>query len=141
MTSSVVAEKWLHAALVADTTIHATVADRIYKQPAVAQPTYPCITFEQTGSDEEASIGLSGAIEYTDMEVCVVGQTEDDTTLLACADQIDALLADQRATYGTTTTYVFRVLKTGIVNEPTIEGTVRYLRLGGSYRFAYQGTT
>lgn len=140
MNSNVVAEKWLAAALIADTTIHATVADRIYKAPAIAQPTYPCITFDVVGAEAEASIGNGAALEHTDMDVCVVGITEDDTTLQTCADRLDTLLSDQQATYGTGTVYVFRVTKTQQINEPMVEGTVRYLRLGGQYRFTYQGT-
>jgi len=141
MNSNVVAEKWLAAALIADTTIHNTVADRVYKAPAMAQPTYPCITFDIVGGEAEASIGDSTALEHTDFEVAVVGITEDDTSLQACADQIDALLDNVQATYGASPTYVYRISKTGQINEPMIEGTARYLRMGGQYRFTYQGTT
>jgi hypothetical protein len=140
MNACVVAEKWLYAALVADTTIHATVADRIYKAPAVAQPTYPCIVYDHAGGEPIASLGDSDSLQPVDMEVVLVAQTEDDTAIQTAADQLDVLLADVRATYGTTTTHVFRVTKTGEINEPAIEGTVRYLRLGGNYRFLYQGT-
>lgn len=141
MNASVVAEKWLYAALVADTTVHATVADRIYKAPAAAQPTYPCIVYDQVGSESVPTLGDSDAVQDTDLSVTVVAQTEDDTTVSACADQLDTLLDNVQATYGTTTTYVYRVLKVNEINEALIEGTYRYLRLGGTYRFRYQGTS
>lgn len=141
MNASVVAEQWLYAALVADTTIHATVADRIYKGPAVAQPTYPCLVIENVGSESLPTLGDSDAMQDTDFEVAVVAQTEDDTTVATAADRLDTLLDNVRATHGTTTTHVFHVQKLREINEASIESTVRYLRLGGAYRFRYQGTS
>lgn len=141
MNASVVAEQWLYAALVADTTIHATVADRIYKGPAVAQPTYPCLVIDNAGSESVPTLGDSDAMQDTDFEVVVVAQTEDDTSVATAADRLDTLLDNVQATHGTSTTHVFRVQKLREINEASIDGTYRYLRLGGVYRFRYQGTS
>lgn len=140
MNASVIAEQWLYAAIVADTTLHAVVGDRVYKGPAVAQPTYPCIVVDQTASEAIPTLGDSDALQDSEFEVTIVAQTEDDTSVSAVADRLDTLLDNVQATQGTSLTHVFRVQKVREVNDATIEGTYRYLRMGGAYRFRYQGS-
>lgn len=139
--SNIVVAKWLTSRLRSDTTIRATVSTRVYKAPAMAHAAYPCIVMDLVGSETEHSVGSSVALQHYDYEVALVAQTEDDTTMQACAARIDELLADARGTYGTTPAHVMRCTKLGEINDALIEGSARYLRLGGRYRITYQGTT
>jgi hypothetical protein len=133
-----VVEKYLRAALVADATVHAVVADRIYRWPAPAGVTYPCVTYDYQGTDMDGTLGDGDALSALSYRIVVICRSSDALSLDATASRIDTLLDGVSAVQDTT---VLRFTRMEDVSEPEMSNAERYETLGGVYRVWVQGTT
>lgn len=136
--NTTVVEKWLRATLTGDATVHATVGDRIYRWPAPAGVTYPCVTYDYQGTDMDGTLGDGDALSALTYRVVVICRSADALSLDTVASRIDTLLDGVSSTQDGT---VLRFTRMEDVSEPEVSNAERYETLGGVYRVWVQGTT
>lgn len=129
-------ESWLCGLLEDDATLTATAAGgRVYAERVPPDAVKPCVCVRvEPGGADSHCVGGDGNVTRFRATVTALGDTDDPTSLEAIDARILALLTG--ISYTTAALYV-RCNREGPALRPEIvQGTTRYMHLGGIYGLA-----